>query len=412
MNLTEKNKWFYLEPYTYINVNSSKVLIYNTLDSTAIIHDHPEIIDIIKSLGIEANCGVIELNENQLKNESIKLFLRDILQNYMGDLIDTSLSPNKPIQMFPKLNLQFSKDRIQGKNKYESQIDLSSIHEITLFLNGDRNKINNILRWEQYPIGFESDGRELDLDNLIKFIDPLLNVGPRVIRLSGYDIMKYKKFDNLLNYLNAFPCKIYLSIDYDNIDIEFLKKLITKSLFIQLVIKNPSRVNLGNLLFEELRDLISKCEFNFLLESENDSITSENIVKELKISEYRYFPIYNQKNIAFFRDNVFLNEKDILSTTISMQGIFTNQALNYYNFGKLSILPDGNVYAPGTNFVLGNIESESLFDVIFNEMFKGSSWLHIRDQEPCEGCLFQWLCPPPSVYEKVIGKANLCNVLD
>lgn len=33
-----------------------------------------------------------------------------------------------------------------------------------------------------------------------------------------------------------------------------------------------------------------------------------------------------------------------------------------------------------------------------------------RVQNPCNACIYQWLCPSPSNYELAIGKPNLCHV--
>lgn len=41
---------------------------------------------------------------------------------------------------------------------------------------------------------------------------------------------------------------------------------------------------------------------------------------------------------------------------------------------------------------------------------EGKSWFNIRNQPPCNSCIYQWLCPPPSNYEIAIGRPNLCHV--
>jgi hypothetical protein len=34
----------------------------------------------------------------------------------------------------------------------------------------------------------------------------------------------------------------------------------------------------------------------------------------------------------------------------------------------------------------------------------------IRNQTPCDDCVYQWLCPSPSDYEIAISRPNLCHV--
>ena len=86
-----------------------------------------------------------------------------------------------------------------------------------------------------------------------------------------------------------------------------------------------------------------------------------------------------------------------------------HQMLNTNNFGKLTIMPDGLVYANVNNKPLGCVE-DTPYSLVHNELIKGQSWLKIRDMKPCCDYVYQWLCPSPSNYELVIGKSNLCHV--
>ena len=94
---------------------------------------------------------------------------------------------------------------------------------------------------------------------------------------------------------------------------------------------------------------------------------------------------------------------------MSKRDIFIRQTLNISYFGKLYIEPDGKVYANLDNAPLGMID-DSPHDLVYKELTEGHSWLHIRDQEPCRECVYQWLCPSPSNYERVIGKPDLCKM--
>ena len=73
-------------------------------------------------------------------------------------------------------------------------------------------------------------------------------------------------------------------------------------------------------------------------------------------------------------------------------------------------MPDGSVKANMNSTVLGNINANSLLEIIYLELHKNTVWRKIRDEEPCNGCLYQFLCPAPSNYEMVISKPNLCNI--
>jgi len=73
-------------------------------------------------------------------------------------------------------------------------------------------------------------------------------------------------------------------------------------------------------------------------------------------------------------------------------------------------MPDGDVFANVNHSALGNVKTHSIFEIVYKEIIQGKSWLNIRNQEPCNNCIYQWLCPPPSEYEILIGQPNLCHI--
>lgn len=93
-----------------------------------------------------------------------------------------------------------------------------------------------------------------------------------------------------------------------------------------------------------------------------------------------------------------------------MRDIFTHHAINSLYFGKLSIASDGSVYSNMLSPSLGNISSHNIVEIICEEIKNKYSWFNVRNRKPCNNCVFQWLCPPPSDYEIQIGKSNLCHV--
>jgi len=73
-------------------------------------------------------------------------------------------------------------------------------------------------------------------------------------------------------------------------------------------------------------------------------------------------------------------------------------------------MPNGDAYANIHYTALGNIYTDNISEIIHNELEKGKSWFCIRNQAPCNNCIYQWLCPSPSDYEIAIGRPNLCHV--
>ena len=179
---------------------------------------------------------------------------------------------------------------------------------------------------------------------------------------------------------------------------------------IRLVICFP----VNELEFKKSYTLLVKMKFTvdvlFKITSNEDYTHAERLINLCDIDIYSFEPYYDGANLAFFKENVFLSTEDILVNPLSMKEIFAHQCLNTFDFGKLAIMPNGDVYA-NTNFVsLGNIKTHTVHEIIYKELTDGHSWLRIRNQAPCNDCIYQWLCPSPSDYEIVIGKPNLCHI--
>ena len=107
--------------------------------------------------------------------------------------------------------------------------------------------------------------------------------------------------------------------------------------------------------------------------------------------------------------------KHLLTLLIICLGIFLPQVVlgdtvpTEGTWGKeryRTIIPN-----PPTVSIDGNLLSiHCIYEIISKELEEGRSWLRIRNQAPCNTCLYQWFCPSPSNYEIAIGRPNLCHV--
>ena len=152
--------------------------------------------------------------------------------------------------------------------------------------------------------------------------------------------------------------------------------------------------------------------FNYIfnITSLKDYQQAEELINEYQIEKFQLNPVYTKDNIIFFKENIYLNKEDILSTSISIKDFFIKQLMNTHDFGKINIMPNGDILANINHPVLGNIDTHGIFELIQKEIVEGKSWLRIRNQEPCNTCIYQWMCPSPSNYEIAIGRPNLCHV--
>jgi pseudo-rSAM protein len=94
-----------------------------------------------------------------------------------------------------------------------------------------------------------------------------------------------------------------------------------------------------------------------------------------------------------------------------MKQIAINKILNQNDFGKITILSNGNIHANLNNNSIGNIMKNTIEDTITIEMFSKNSWFKTREHlNPCKNCIYCLLCPPVSNYEYIFRKYNLCTI--
>ena len=159
-----------------------------------------------------------------------------------------------------------------------------------------------------------------------------------------------------------------------------------------------------------LRQQLFPFEYVFNVTSMEECDQAEDLISQYRIQNYCINPIYIGNNLAFFENYVYLSKEDILSTKVSVKDIFSNQAINVYDFGKIYVMPNGDAYANVNHPMLGNIYTDSIYEIVQKELDEGKSWFRIRNEDPCNNCLYQWLCPSPSDCEIKIGRLNLCSV--
>ena len=161
-----------------------------------------------------------------------------------------------------------------------------------------------------------------------------------------------------------------------------------------------------NVDFKLINNTDSFVFFTFLI----FSIKDYNFLKEnsLLSPNTQSYPIF-RNNLEFIKSLLFINENDFNELELEKREIFIRQKLNVFDFGKLTIMPDGYVYANVNKHLLGCI-NDSPIDLVYKEFLTGESWLYTRNYKPCKNCIYQFLCPSPSNYEIAIGKPNLCHI--
>lgn len=374
--------WFTIEPFVFVGLTNQEVLLYNTIDNEIVESKSGKVIKLLHRLFLKENNGVILLKEEEYQDEEINSFIKMIREKYIGDILNKEYSNGKPVQLFPYFNYQDRKKLYRKINFFPYDDVLKNLFEVSIHL-----------------------GEKTDVLKLTEFLQSM----PQTIKYNiGGDPMCVKDRENLFAFLNLKKSVKFLMNSYKKI-IELPQSINNNFSYIisvdfpvdkQMLIQSFRFLNLQGFSFE----------YVFNISSMEESLEVEEMIELLEIKKYRLNPIYTGDNIEFLKECVYLTKEDILSNPISIKDIFIHQSMNIYDYGKINILQNGDVYANVNNPVLGNIYAHSIIDILHKELAEGKSWFRLRDQPPCTNCVYQWLCPSPSDLEVSIGIPNLCHI--
>lgn len=376
------NYWFKIEPYVHISIVNSNVLLYNTFDGSFIESKDIEIVKLLKETLLKENCGVVLLTAERYNLDNIRKFIMELRAKYMGDIIDIELSKSKPVQIMPFTSLVNTQELFKKQNFPTGKKILEYLSEISIYVDYNTN-----------------------IMDLNSFLKSLPNISTVNIIGNLKDVANYKE---LLLVLDQFPSLKKITCNYSNVI--SLQPEFVNNFSYSILINYPIDISKWNYSRRLLLNQSIPFECIFEVTSMDNYSQINKFIEEFGIEKHQLKPVYTGDNIDFFKENVFLTKDDILSTPLSISDFFINQSMNIFDFGKIAIMSNGDIYANVNYPILGNIHTHSIYEIISKELKEGRSWLRIRNQAPCNTCLYQWFCPSPSNYEIAIGRPNLCHV--
>lgn len=412
--MNEPIYYFFLEPYTFLfKGKENSFLLYNSASYhlKIFVNENEIVTRILNHLYDFENMYVIQIDTGIIESSSFKAFLSIVRDNNFGDMIQTNKSYYKPVIIPPIAYVRNSISNIKKDKELKGNNALiSALREVTIYINGtcslecekclDFNK--QFLFCRKSKIEWSTDCLELLISNIGFFRNKTINI-------CGGNIFKCHFLDSFLERLKNFNSKINLYIHYKNIDFHIINNPIYKEMsFILLVDNNCCNNTLLNII-----DKMKRLDYRFRIHCVIDNEDSYNMITELEEiveSDIKLLPFYNN-NEDFFRDNVYISYNELTTVNFSKEMIFINQLLNSNNYGKIIIFPDGSVHDSLSSDSIGNINDNSLEEIINSKLFSNSNWFKIRNNfEPCNICEFNALCPPLSSYEDIIGRNNLCVI--
>jgi pseudo-rSAM protein len=412
----KKGYWLFFEPYVHISLKKTAVLLYNTINGEKVETREPDLIKLAHDTQHYLNQGVVFLSYDMYKQSSVNQFINEIKEKYIGDIIDVALLPEKPVQFIPIPNLQ--KGTVKAKSSYEDLMRediFSYFHFLTLQVNNQCNMSCADCSYT-YKQNFncfcnQKDNIEMPFAQIETVYQQIKTMPLNRIYITGGNIFRHSKFHKILELFNNVKFICSFGVHYLNFpDEDILEKL--QGYRLEIFVNPPYQTDKIKTIINLLKKKKTDYLLRFRLTSNNDyELFNTSFAPILTENTYTTEPLYNSKNLDFFEKYVFINESDIFAEPIPQRTIFANSILNSNFFGHIYIDCTGNVKSnPNSKNLLGNISTHTFYQLISNELIHNHSWKKTRTKSPCNKCLYQFLCPPPSNYEYALRRNNLCSI--
>lgn len=414
--------WFFIDTYVHIKIKNDSLLLYNSLTGKALQYvKEDEILKLVKRMLLPKNQQVALLTQKSLQNPVISQFVMDVRSHFMGDIIAAANSKGKPVQMMPVVTVEKDVKFLNRHPDYSIGDNvLSYLTEIFLYINNECHQKCHTCRsaYKQFTCCTVKKKNLPPLDTRIikEMLDQTKSASIKRLNVLGGDIFKYPSLAELKQMLKVCSGEIIFHTHFLNLFekdgslTSQLKLFANHSAGLKVYVTSPiNQVRLKTVL-DFFRQAVVNHQFVFIIQDEEEFREAESLISLFNIEQAIYRPFYNGNNQEFFRENIFVDEDQILKSRPSLKYIYRNSSVNPSNFGRLTILSNGHIYANVNASRLGILGKDSIYDVLYKEVRHGKSWRRVRKNlEPCKRCTFEALCPPLSNYTYAIGRNNLCG---
>lgn len=399
-----KKHWFTLREDTFLWLKGNMGLVYNAENKNRVYFNLSDKLEKICYQLLETeNLYTVELTDEDINDEIIDQWIHSLINMQAGYLSLNVEFDKRPVSLMPVLKVQDNREYYEGQQElgFKGKI-FQNLHELTFYINGSEEGDAEYFKQTIFPV--RSD-LALERVRIRSFIKNSRSFFLSNVNLVG-DLFSYSDIGELINDISELSIQLTIHIlikDFLN-HVQEIKGM-----------KWPADTRI-NILVDRVFDVSSLKDLSFpssltvFIFSEEDFLRYSRLFDTFSLAQdIRFIPVYNGENMPFFESNVFMEKADMDNIDLSKNDIFIRQAINIADFGKLTIMPDGKVYANVNKPSLGTID-DSPYSIVYKEFTDGESWFRLRVQNPCENCVYQWLCPSPSNYEIVIDRPNLCLV--
>lgn len=387
-----------MSPDTFIWFNRNEGIAYNTQNYKSFKFELNDYIKYLcEELNKPSNLYTLIIDETHIKDKSVEKWI-DGLTKINSARIE-SFTKDYKVSLKPMVKIQNDSSRIiNNKDWIETT---QCITEISFHLTGVNLSHKEKLYHKQFLYPIESD-ELLKFEDIKYFIELFPPQRELTFNFLG-DLNLYPQINQLVKFISCRKGAKVWYIRLDDINEYLINSSIIKNFDIHIIcLSDNDSIEKINRLSHKM----PKAKFVFLISSEKEY---HNLERIKNVNNCAVFPIYTGKNLHFFDKHVFLTQDDLQKIKIEKRHIFMNQSLNATFWGKLEILPNGTIWTNHNFPSIGHVR-DSISLIISNLFENNSAWFYIRDQYPCKQCIYQWICMPPSNYELIINKPNLCKL--
>jgi pseudo-rSAM protein len=411
--------WLYLHPYVYASIKKNTAILYNTLNGKLLEYCQEKmgmIYRLIRELNSDKNLYVVSIKDEEIDNH-IKTFINDLRTYYLGDLINKEHRPQRPIQLKPVLSLQRTMEyffsTVKGQNKILTRDELPDyLNVITIYINDGCSEACSFCdkAYKQFLCCTKSTNGEITVDLLRDLIDQTKNNNLYKLIITGGNIFRHSSLKRIVETLDSVSLIKEYYIHYKNVEeIPFFNGENNR---LNIILNFPLDTQGLKRCLELSNRPGLKRKFRFIVQEIVDIEKAGEVASSFSIKDAELIPYFNGNNLDFFKQKVFLDKASIIQCRPSMNNILSRVAINTWDFKKLTLLSNGDVFANLNQPKIGNLNHVHIFDMVERELHQGKSWTKVRKYvKPCKSCVFNALCPPISNYEYAIGRYNLCNIM-
>ncbi len=398
--------WLVLEPFVHCAVSGSNALLYNTVNKTCLVSKgSEEIADKIRQLLVPQNGYVTGIRKEELALPVFRKFMAELRKKFMGDLHDPAWSSSKPFNVVPE---PVVKSKSEALSNYLGEV---TFHVNSSALPGLEKFRAGYLQFP-FPLSATAPGEALSTDR-IRAVASMMNPLPfATVNFVGTGICREPIHSQLTEIFRDTPFRTIFHIPLWDLSMPLPARM-NKNEQLAIYVTFPVSPRQLELLAAATGQYPRKGgpDVNFIVQNNDEVDQASEIISGTGLRRFFFKPYLNGENMDFFREQVFMSEDDILASKPTQNQVFSRLTMNEHDFGKLTVFPNGEVYANVNDEPLGNLDEFSLEELAGKERDRKTSWMRRRTElDPCRDCLYRFLCPPVSNYEILMKKFNFCHI--